>query len=68
MAWSGSDVLYIITKEMLFPEEKLDDSKSSGTNSWNMSGISRFGGEDPAGLTLMENVRANQRGSLKGTC
>jgi hypothetical protein len=68
MAWSGSDILYIITQEMLSPEEKLGDSKSSGTHSWNMSGGSRFCGEDQAGLTLMEYVRATQRGSLKGTC
>jgi hypothetical protein len=64
MAWSGSNILYIINEEILCPEGKLGDRRSSEY----LSGLSRFDVEDQAGLTLMEYARGFHRSSVKRSC
>jgi hypothetical protein len=69
MAWSGSDILYIISEEMLVsPEGKFGGRRSPGFLSRYVCGLSRFGSEGPAVLTLEEYARGILRSSVKKSC
>jgi hypothetical protein len=68
MAWSGSNILYIIDEEMLCPEGKLGDRRATGPDSLCRSGLSDFSCEDQTKLTLLEYARGFQRRSTKKTC
>jgi hypothetical protein len=68
MAWSGSDILYIINDEMLCPKGKLGGRKASGTYSRYTSELSDFSDQDQTELTLLEYAQGIHRSSTKKTC
>jgi hypothetical protein len=68
MAWSGSDILYIINDEMLCPEGKLGGRRASGPDSRYMSDLSDFYCADQTELTLLEYARGFHRSSTRKTC
>ena len=67
MGWSGSDILYIINDEMLYPQGKPGDRRASGAYTGYMSGLSGFYGEDQMEMTFMEYARGIHR-SAKRNC
>jgi hypothetical protein len=68
MAWSGSDILYIINEEMLCPRGKLGGRRASGPYSWYASELSDFYDEDQMEITLRGYARGIYRNSTKKTC
>jgi hypothetical protein len=68
MAWSGSEILYIINDEMLCPKGKLGGRRASELDSRYMSGLSDFDCEDQSEFTLLEYARGFHRSSSKKTC
>jgi len=68
MAWSGSDILYIIDEEMLCPSGKRGGRRASGSYSRYTSELSDFSHQEQMELTLLEYVRGMHRSSTKKTC
>jgi hypothetical protein len=68
MAWSGSDILYIISEEMLCSEGTLGGRRSPWSFSRYGCGLSRLGSEDQAGLSFEEFARGIRRSSVKKSC
>ncbi len=68
MAWSGSDILYIINEEMLCPKGKSGGRRASRSYSRYTSELSDVSDEDQTELTLLEYARGIHRSSTKKTC
>ncbi len=66
MAWSGSDILYIINDEMLSPRGELGGRRATGPYSQYVDELADFY-VDQTDLTLLEYARGIQRSSKK-TC
>ena len=67
MAWSGSDILYIINDEMLSPKGELGGRRATGAYSQYTDELSDFC-VDQTELMLLEFARGIQRSSTKKTC
>jgi|WetSurMetagenome_2_1015567.scaffolds.fasta_scaffold65669_2 hypothetical protein len=65
MAWSGSDILYIINDEMLCPK---GGKRASNPYSRYTSELSDFSDQEQTELTLLEYARGIHRSSTKKTC
>ena len=67
MAWSGSDILYIINDEMLSPKGELGGRRATRAYSQYTDELSDFC-VDQTELTLLEFVRRIHHSSTKKTC